>query len=59
MQKPQPVITLESSEPLQGLEVCSPPNTYRGAVDALFKIVRNEGVFALYKGATPPGSSEQ
>ncbi|KAJ3572516.1 hypothetical protein NP233_g3028 [Leucocoprinus birnbaumii] len=33
---------------------CSPPGTYRGALDVLSKIVRNEGVFALYKGATPP-----
>ncbi|KAF8078725.1 mitochondrial carrier [Lyophyllum atratum] len=33
---------------------CSPPGTYRGARDVLTKIIRNEGVFALYKGATPP-----
>lgn len=33
---------------------CSPPGTYRGAFDVLTKIVRTEGVFALYKGATPP-----
>ncbi|EKM83528.1 hypothetical protein AGABI1DRAFT_50734 [Agaricus bisporus var. burnettii JB137-S8] len=33
---------------------CSPPGTYRGAFDVFTKIVRNEGVFALYKGATPP-----
>ncbi|KAK2461981.1 hypothetical protein APHAL10511_006444 [Amanita phalloides] len=33
---------------------CSPPGTYRGAVDVLAKIVRNEGILALYKGATPP-----
>ncbi|KAF9270145.1 mitochondrial carrier [Marasmius fiardii PR-910] len=33
---------------------CSPPNTYKGAFDALFKIVKNEGPRALYKGATPP-----
>ncbi|KAF9455111.1 mitochondrial carrier [Macrolepiota fuliginosa MF-IS2] len=33
---------------------CSPPGTYRGAIDVLTKIVRNEGVLALYKGATPP-----
>ncbi|KAF5313160.1 hypothetical protein D9619_003449 [Psilocybe cf. subviscida] len=33
---------------------CAPPGTYRGALDVLAKVVRNEGVFALYKGATPP-----
>ncbi|KAI0375111.1 mitochondrial carrier [Pilatotrama ljubarskyi] len=33
---------------------CSPPGTYRGAIDCLLKTVRNESVFALYKGATPP-----
>ncbi|EKM61131.1 uncharacterized protein PHACADRAFT_204284 [Phanerochaete carnosa HHB-10118-sp] len=38
---------------------CSPPGTYRGAIDCLVRIVRNEvngqySVFALYKGATPP-----
>ncbi|PFH50803.1 hypothetical protein AMATHDRAFT_144159 [Amanita thiersii Skay4041] len=33
---------------------CSPHGTYRGALDVLAKIVRNEGVLALYKGATPP-----
>lgn len=33
---------------------CSPPGTYRGAIDVLNKILRNEGVFALYKGASPP-----
>ncbi|TFY68378.1 hypothetical protein EVG20_g3588 [Dentipellis fragilis] len=33
---------------------CSPPGTYRGAVDCLLKTVRNESVFALYKGVTPP-----
>ncbi|KAF8168189.1 mitochondrial carrier domain-containing protein [Crassisporium funariophilum] len=33
---------------------CSPPGTYSGAVDVLAKIVKNEGVLALYKGATPP-----
>ncbi|KAF9040536.1 mitochondrial carrier [Panaeolus papilionaceus] len=33
---------------------CAPSGTYRGAIDVLTKIVRNEGIFALYKGATPP-----
>ncbi|OCH96048.1 mitochondrial carrier [Obba rivulosa] len=33
---------------------CSPPGTYRGAVDCLLQTVRNESIFALYKGATPP-----
>ncbi|KII93893.1 hypothetical protein PLICRDRAFT_694977 [Plicaturopsis crispa FD-325 SS-3] len=33
---------------------CSPPGTYRGAVDVLQRTVRNEGILALYKGATPP-----
>ncbi|RDB29261.1 Mitochondrial substrate carrier family protein L [Hypsizygus marmoreus] len=33
---------------------CSPPGTYHGAIDVLTKILRNEGVLALYKGATPP-----
>lgn len=33
---------------------CSPRGTYKGAVDCFLKIVRNESVFALYKGATPP-----
>jgi solute carrier family 25 carnitine/acylcarnitine transporter 20/29 len=33
---------------------CSPAGTYRGAMDALSKTVRNEGILALYKGATPP-----
>ncbi|TBU34802.1 mitochondrial carrier [Dichomitus squalens] len=33
---------------------CSPPETYKNAVDCFLKIVRNESVFALYKGATPP-----
>ncbi|KAI0651963.1 mitochondrial carrier [Trametes meyenii] len=33
---------------------CSPPGTYKGAVDCLLKTVRNESIFALYKGATPP-----
>ncbi|KAI9065837.1 mitochondrial carrier [Trametes sanguinea] len=33
---------------------CSPPGTYKNAVDCLLKTVRNESIFALYKGATPP-----
>ncbi|KAI0801153.1 mitochondrial carrier [Fomes fomentarius] len=33
---------------------CSPPGTYKGAVDCLMRTVRNESIFALYKGATPP-----
>ncbi|KZT72800.1 mitochondrial carrier [Daedalea quercina L-15889] len=33
---------------------CSPPGTYKGAVECMLRIVRNESVFALYKGATPP-----
>ncbi|KAI0825021.1 mitochondrial carrier [Trametes gibbosa] len=33
---------------------CSPPGTYKSAVDCLLKTVRNESVLALYKGATPP-----
>ncbi|KAF9015082.1 mitochondrial carrier [Cyathus striatus] len=33
---------------------CSPPGTYSGAIDVLRKVVRNEGLLALYKGATPP-----
>ncbi|KZT06004.1 mitochondrial carrier, partial [Laetiporus sulphureus 93-53] len=33
---------------------CSPPGTYRGAIDCLLQTVRNESIFALYKGATPP-----
>ncbi|KIM31086.1 hypothetical protein M408DRAFT_327969 [Serendipita vermifera MAFF 305830] len=30
------------------------PGEYRGAVDCFWRIVRNEGPLALYKGATPP-----
>ncbi|KAH8120273.1 mitochondrial carrier [Phellopilus nigrolimitatus] len=33
---------------------CSPPGTYRGALDCLRTTIRNESVRALYKGATPP-----
>ncbi|KAG9222727.1 hypothetical protein CCMSSC00406_0004641 [Pleurotus cornucopiae] len=33
---------------------CSPAGTYRNALDCLGKLVRNEGILALYKGATPP-----
>ncbi|KAF8344343.1 mitochondrial carrier [Cantharellus anzutake] len=33
---------------------CAAPGTYAGAIDCLVKTVRNESVFALYKGATPP-----
>ncbi|KAI0756881.1 mitochondrial carrier [Daedaleopsis nitida] len=33
---------------------CSPPGTYKSAIDCLLKTVRNESIFALYKGATPP-----
>ncbi|KAM5531708.1 hypothetical protein V8D89_014628 [Ganoderma adspersum] len=33
---------------------CSPPGTYKGAMDCFLKIVRDESIFALYKGATPP-----
>ncbi|KAL5495308.1 hypothetical protein ACEPAI_771 [Sanghuangporus weigelae] len=33
---------------------CSPPGLYNGALDCLTKIVRNEGIRALYKGASPP-----
>ncbi|PPQ92717.1 hypothetical protein CVT25_014023 [Psilocybe cyanescens] len=33
---------------------CSLSGTYRGAFDALNKTIKNEGIFALYKGATPP-----
>ncbi|KAI0698417.1 mitochondrial carrier [Cerioporus squamosus] len=33
---------------------CSPPGTYKGAVDCLLQTVRKESIFALYKGATPP-----
>ncbi|KAL9715865.1 hypothetical protein Ac2012v2_000308 [Leucoagaricus gongylophorus] len=32
---------------------CSPSGSHRGALDVLRKIVRNEGILALYKGATP------
>ncbi|KLO13980.1 mitochondrial carrier [Schizopora paradoxa] len=33
---------------------CSPPGTYKGAIDCLKQTVRNESIFALYKGAIPP-----
>ncbi|KDR84904.1 hypothetical protein GALMADRAFT_233364 [Galerina marginata CBS 339.88] len=33
---------------------CSPIGTYRGAFDVLTKVIKNEGILALYKGATPP-----
>ncbi|KAF8905501.1 mitochondrial carrier domain-containing protein [Gymnopilus junonius] len=33
---------------------CAPKGTYHGALDVLLKIIKNEGMFALYKGATPP-----
>ncbi|GBE78033.1 mitochondrial carrier [Sparassis crispa] len=33
---------------------CSPPGTYRGAIDCLLQTIRNESIFALYKGVTPP-----
>ncbi|EIM92606.1 mitochondrial carrier [Stereum hirsutum FP-91666 SS1] len=33
---------------------CSPPGVYKGAIDCLVKTVRNESIFALYKGVTPP-----
>jgi len=33
---------------------CSSPGTYRGALDVLAKVVKNEGILALYKGASPP-----
>lgn len=33
---------------------CSPPGTYKGAIDCLVRTVRNESFFALYKGVTPP-----
>ena len=33
---------------------CSPAGTYKGAIDCLLRTVRNEGILALYKGATPP-----
>ena len=29
------------------------PNEYRGMIDAIQKVVRNEGVFGLYRGLTP------
>ncbi|KAJ7293502.1 mitochondrial carrier [Mycena rebaudengoi] len=33
---------------------CSPVGTYVGVVDILRRLLREEGFFALYKGATPP-----
>ncbi|KAF8321647.1 mitochondrial carrier [Clavulina sp. PMI_390] len=33
---------------------CVPPGTYKGVMDCFLQTVRNESVFALYKGATPP-----
>ncbi|TFL06697.1 mitochondrial carrier [Pterulicium gracile] len=33
---------------------CSPPGTYKNAMDAFKQTIRREGVLALYKGATPP-----
>ncbi|KAF8530038.1 mitochondrial carrier [Hysterangium stoloniferum] len=33
---------------------CAPPGTYAGALDCLRQTIKNESVFALYKGATPP-----
>ncbi|GJJ14214.1 hypothetical protein Clacol_008476 [Clathrus columnatus] len=33
---------------------CAPPGTYKGALDCLRQTIRNESIFALYKGATPP-----
>ncbi|KAH9944287.1 mitochondrial carrier, partial [Epithele typhae] len=33
---------------------CSPPGTYKNAIDCFLKTIRTESVFALYKGATPP-----
>ncbi|KAF8807322.1 mitochondrial carrier [Phlegmacium glaucopus] len=33
---------------------CSPPGTYRGALDVVAKVIKNEGILALYKGASPP-----
>ncbi|KAF5355935.1 hypothetical protein D9756_004135 [Leucocoprinus leucothites] len=48
------LIDLVSFDTVKTRMQCSPPGTYRGALDVLSKIVRNEGVLALYKGATPP-----
>lgn len=33
---------------------CSAPGTYRGAFDVFRQTIRNEGILAIYKGATPP-----
>lgn len=33
---------------------CSPPGTYAGPIDALKSCIRQEGLRAIYKGATPP-----
>ncbi|KAI0788510.1 mitochondrial carrier [Abortiporus biennis] len=33
---------------------CSPPGTYPSAISCFKTIIRNEGILALYKGATPP-----
>ena len=36
---------------------CSPPNTFNNALDCLAKTLRNESVFALYKGGLAPALS--
>ncbi|KAG7450599.1 mitochondrial carrier [Guyanagaster necrorhizus] len=33
---------------------CSAPGTYHGAFDVFRQTIRNEGILAIYKGATPP-----
>lgn len=33
---------------------CSPPGTYKGAMDCVVSVVRTETVFGMYKGCTPP-----
>ncbi|WFD33807.1 hypothetical protein MCUN1_000627 [Malassezia cuniculi] len=33
---------------------CSPPGTYKGVIDCVGGIVRNESILGVYKGCTPP-----
>ncbi|XP_059608886.1 mitochondrial 2-oxoglutarate/malate carrier protein [Phlebotomus argentipes] len=38
---------------IQNMKVVDGKPEYRGAVDVILKVVRNEGIFALWKGFTP------
>lgn len=49
-----PLDVVKTRFQIQTTKVPNDPNYYNSVLDCLRKMVRNEGLFSLYKGVLPP-----